>query len=97
MSTTTPSGARIEIRGLTKRFGHFVAVDDLSFDVEPGRITGFLGPNGAGKTTTLRMLLAWSARPAGRRPSTGTATSTSPIRSRDGRGRARGDELPSRP
>ena len=57
MSTTTATGARIEIRGLTKRFGSFVAVDDLSFDVEPGRITGFLGPNGAGKTTTLRMLL----------------------------------------
>jgi ABC-2 type transport system ATP-binding protein len=58
MSTTsTATGARIEIRGLSKRFGHFVAVDDLSFDVEPGRITGFLGPNGAGKTTTLRMLL----------------------------------------
>src|SRR4051794_10032822 len=57
MSTATAAGARIEIRGLTKRFGTFVAVDDLSFDVEPGRITGFLGPNGAGKTTTLRMLL----------------------------------------
>ena len=56
MSTTT-TGARIEIRGLSKKFGSFVAVDDLSFDVEPGRITGFLGPNGAGKTTTLRMLL----------------------------------------
>jgi ABC-2 type transport system ATP-binding protein len=50
-------GRRIEITGLTKRFGSFVAVDDLSFSVEPGRITGFLGPNGAGKTTTLRMLL----------------------------------------
>jgi ABC-2 type transport system ATP-binding protein len=57
MSATTTDGARIEIRGLTKRFGSFVAVDDLSFDVEPGRITGFLGPNGAGKTTSLRMLL----------------------------------------
>ncbi|WP_392542802.1 ABC transporter ATP-binding protein [Oryzobacter telluris] len=66
MSTTT--GARIEIRGLTKRFGSFVAVDDLSFDVEPGRITGFLGPNGAGKTTTLRMLLGLV------RQSSGTAT-----------------------
>ena len=55
--SATGAGARIEIRNLTKRFGSFVAVDDLSFDVEPGRITGFLGPNGAGKTTTLRMLL----------------------------------------
>ena len=50
-------GARIEIEHLTKRFGGFTAVDDLSFVVEPGRITGFLGPNGAGKTTTLRMAL----------------------------------------
>jgi ABC-2 type transport system ATP-binding protein len=47
----------IEVNGLTKRFGKTVAVDDLSFAVEHGRITGFLGPNGAGKTTTLRVLL----------------------------------------
>jgi ABC-2 type transport system ATP-binding protein len=47
----------IEVNGLTKRFGKTVAVDDLSFTVEHGRITGFLGPNGAGKTTTLRVLL----------------------------------------
>src|SRR3712207_1351603 len=47
----------IEVRGLTKRFGPVVAVDDLSFTVDEGRVTGFLGPNGAGKTTTLRMLL----------------------------------------
>ncbi|MGB3185414.1 MAG: ABC transporter ATP-binding protein [Ornithinimicrobium sp.] len=51
------AGNAIEIRGLTKRFAKFTAVDDLTFDVQPGRITGFLGPNGAGKTTTLRMLL----------------------------------------
>ena len=58
MTTAAPTtDGRIEIRGLTKRFGSFTAVDDLSFDVEPGRITGFLGPNGAGKTTTLRMVL----------------------------------------
>ena len=49
--------ASIEVRGLTKRFGDAVAVDDLSFSVAEGSITGFLGPNGAGKTTTLRMLL----------------------------------------
>src|SRR6476661_3487185 len=48
---------RIEIAGLTKRFGTFTAVDELTFTVESGRITGFLGPNGSGKTTTLRMLL----------------------------------------
>jgi ABC-2 type transport system ATP-binding protein len=47
----------IEVSGLTKRFGPTVAVEDLSFTVEPGRIVGFLGPNGAGKTTTLRILL----------------------------------------
>jgi ABC-2 type transport system ATP-binding protein len=47
----------IEVRGLTKRFGRLVAVDDLSFDVEPGRVTGFLGPNGSGKSTTMRCML----------------------------------------
>ena len=47
----------VEIRGVTKRFGAVHAVEDLSFDVEAGRVTGFLGPNGAGKSTTLRMLL----------------------------------------
>ncbi len=49
--------ASVEVRHLTKRFGSVTAVDDLSFTVEAGRVTGFLGPNGAGKTTTLRMLL----------------------------------------
>jgi ABC-2 type transport system ATP-binding protein len=47
----------IEARGLTKRYGDTLAVDNLSFSVEPGKITGFLGPNGAGKTTTMRMIL----------------------------------------
>ncbi len=47
----------IEVRGLTKRYGAVLAVDDLSFDVEPGKVTGFLGPNGAGKSTTMRMML----------------------------------------
>ena len=47
----------IEVRGLTKRYGSTVAVDDLSFTIPAGRITGFLGPNGAGKTTTLRAVL----------------------------------------
>jgi ABC-2 type transport system ATP-binding protein len=51
---------------LTKRFGGLVAVDDLSFALEPGTITGFLGPNGAGKTTTLRMLLGLAAPTSGR-------------------------------
>jgi ABC-2 type transport system ATP-binding protein len=47
----------LEVRNLTKRYGKTVAVDDLSFAVEAGRVTGFLGPNGAGKTTTMRALL----------------------------------------
>jgi ABC-2 type transport system ATP-binding protein len=58
----------IEVRGLTKRFGPVLAVDQLSFAVEQGTITGFLGSNGAGKTTTLRMLLGLI------RPDAGTAT-----------------------
>src|SRR5579875_1293422 len=58
--------ATIEVAGLTKRFGAVVAVDDLSFKVEPGMVTGFLGPNGAGKTTTLRMLLGLVRPSAGR-------------------------------
>jgi ABC-2 type transport system ATP-binding protein len=59
-------GLPIEISGLTKHFGSVVAVEDLSFSVEPGRVTGFLGPNGSGKTTTLRMLLGLVAPSAGR-------------------------------
>jgi ABC-2 type transport system ATP-binding protein len=49
--------AVVQAQHLTKRFGSLVAVDDLSFSLNPGTVTGFLGPNGAGKTTTLRMLL----------------------------------------
>jgi ABC-2 type transport system ATP-binding protein len=47
----------IEVRGLTKRYGDKVAVDNLTFAVEPGKVTGFLGPNGAGKSTTMRLIL----------------------------------------
>jgi ABC-2 type transport system ATP-binding protein len=47
----------IEVRGLSKRYGEKIAVNDLSFDVVPGKVTGFLGPNGAGKTTTMRLIL----------------------------------------
>ncbi len=47
----------IEVRNLSKRYGDILAVDSLSFDVEPGKVTGFLGPNGAGKSTTMRMIL----------------------------------------
>jgi len=58
----------IEVQGVTKRFGAKVAVNDLSFTVEPGRVTGFLGPNGAGKSTTMRIILGLD------RPQSGTAT-----------------------
>ncbi len=55
----------IQARGLTKRYGSRTAVDDLSFDVRPGAVTGFLGPNGAGKSTTLRMLVGLDRPDAG--------------------------------
>lgn len=50
-------GRVIEVRNITKRFGNVVAVNDLSFDAVPGRVTGFLGPNGSGKSTTMRCML----------------------------------------
>jgi ABC-2 type transport system ATP-binding protein len=56
----------IEAEGLTKRYGDTLAVDNLSFSVAPGKITGFLGPNGAGKTTTMRMILGLDRPTAGR-------------------------------
>ncbi|HVF08487.1 MAG TPA: ATP-binding cassette domain-containing protein [Actinomycetota bacterium] len=78
MHTTTMPGAgptidpvgspAIAARGLTKRFGAVTAVDDLTFEVRPGRVTGFLGPNGAGKSTTMRMVLGLV------RPTAGSAT-----------------------
>jgi ABC-2 type transport system ATP-binding protein len=58
----------LEISHLTKRYGKILAVDDVSFGVETGRVTGFVGPNGAGKTTTLRALLGLLT------PTSGTAT-----------------------
>lgn len=57
----------LTVRHLTKRYGETVAVDDLSFEVPPGRVTGFLGPNGAGKSTTMRVLLGLD------RPTSGAA------------------------
>jgi ABC-2 type transport system ATP-binding protein len=56
----------IEATGLTKHYGKTVAVDDLSFTVQPGRVTGFLGPNGAGKSTTMRMILGLDRPTRGR-------------------------------
>jgi ABC-2 type transport system ATP-binding protein len=58
----------IEVEGLSKKFGSTLAVDDLTFSVEPGKITGFLGPNGAGKSTTMRAILGLV------RPTSGTTT-----------------------
>jgi ABC-2 type transport system ATP-binding protein len=58
----------IEAHGLTKRFGEKIAVNDLSFVVEPGKVTGFLGPNGAGKSTTMRLVLGLDL------PNSGSAT-----------------------
>lgn len=58
----------IEVRGLTKRYGPTLAVDDLTFSVQPGMVTGFLGPNGAGKSTTMRMIIGLD------RPTAGAAT-----------------------
>ncbi|MDQ6617765.1 MAG: ATP-binding cassette domain-containing protein [Actinomycetota bacterium] len=55
----------IEAHNLTKRYGATTAVDDLSFEVRPGQVTGFLGPNGAGKSTTLRMIMGLDAADAG--------------------------------
>ena len=55
----------IDVRGVTKRYGEKVAVDDLSFSVAPGIVTGFLGPNGAGKSTTMRLILGLDAPTSG--------------------------------
>src|SRR5438132_560590 len=58
----------IEIKELTKKYGHFVALDRLTLSVERGQILGFVGPNGAGKTTTIKILVGLA------RPTSGTAT-----------------------
>ncbi len=59
-------GVPVSVRDLTRTFGDFVAVDAVTFDVEPGEVFGFLGPNGAGKTTTIRMLYGFSPLSQGR-------------------------------
>jgi len=58
----------IEVNGISKRYGDTLAVDDLTFTIKPGIVTGFLGPNGAGKSTTMRLILGLDA------PTSGTAT-----------------------
>jgi len=55
----------IEIKNITKRFGDFVAVNDLSFSIKPGEVVGFLGPNGAGKSTTMKMLTGFLSASSG--------------------------------
>jgi ABC-2 type transport system ATP-binding protein len=73
-ATGAPDPAPVELRGLVKRYGDLVAVDDVDLTVEPGDVYGYLGPNGAGKTTSLRMMLglirpsAGSVRLFGRDP-----------------------------
>src|SRR4029453_14146535 len=67
-SAATRRDAMIEVHALSKRFGDKVAVDGLSFSVQPGHVTGFLGPNGAGKSTTMRMIVGLD------RPTAGAAT-----------------------
>jgi ABC-2 type transport system ATP-binding protein len=62
----------LEIEHLTKRYGHEVVVDDLTFTVAPGRVTGFLGPNGAGKSTTMKILLDLAAADSGHATINGT-------------------------
>ena len=56
LKENAPEPYAIAVRGLSRRFGPFIAVDRVSFNIEPGAIFGFLGPNGSGKSTVIRML-----------------------------------------
>ena len=58
----------IIIESLSRSYGDFIAVDNVSFTAQPGRVTGFLGPNGAGKSTTMRIIVGLT------QPTSGTAT-----------------------
>src|SRR5450631_3862772 len=62
---TTMTQATIEVSGLRKRFGPALALDGMSFTVQPGQVTGFVGPNGAGKSTTMRVILGLDAADEG--------------------------------
>jgi energy-coupling factor transporter ATP-binding protein EcfA2 len=75
----------IDITGLVKRFGRFVAVDGLDLDVPPGTVHGFLGPNGAGKSTTIRVLLGLYRATAGRVRVLGLDPAGGPAPGPDGR------------
>ena len=66
----------IKVQQLTKRYGETVAVDEASFVVQPGRVTGFLGPNGAGKSTTMRMILGLDTPTSGSVQVNGKPTAT---------------------
>lgn len=81
----------IEARGLTKQFGTFTAVDNLSFEVYAGEIFGLLGPNGAGKTTTLRMLSGLISPTAGEAFIAGHSMKSSPLTARKELGFLTGD------
>lgn len=71
-------GTMIELRNLSKRYGDTLAVDQLSFTIAPGRVTGFLGPNGSGKSTTMRMILGLDAPSSGEVTVNGRAYATIP-------------------
>ena len=68
----------IEAKDLTKRYGDTLAVDDLSFTVHPGVVTGFQGPNGPGKSTTMRLIMGLDAPNGGTSPSTAVMSTTCP-------------------
>ncbi len=69
----------IKIENLTKKFGHLTAVEDVSFEVQPGEVLGFLGPNGAGKSTTMKMITGFLAPTAGSIEVCGFDVSEKPI------------------
>ena len=64
----------IEVKGLTKYYGVYPAIRDVSFRVEEGEVVAFLGPNGAGKTTTMRVLTSYTAPTSGEAPDATSAT-----------------------
>lgn len=74
--------AMIDVQGLRKEFGHFTAVNDISFSVEPGQVLGFLGPNGAGKSTTMKMLTGFLTPTAGRIHICGIDVAAKPVQAK---------------
>src|SRR5688572_10457373 len=72
----------ISVQHLSKRFGSYTAVDDLSFEVAPGEVLGFLGPNGAGKTTTMRMVTGFLPPSGGNVVIDGCEMSREPIQAK---------------